>query len=91
MTIDSGEDINEMIDAITRALNHNDLCSVAAAIAPGTTSDLVGVCEHLNERQRAVTYRVFSALDPDDRVWLSDELPAAIAPRLLRGLPEHER
>ena len=34
---------------------------------------------------------LFGALDPDDRVWLLDELPSALASRLLRGLPEIER
>ncbi|MBO1902424.1 magnesium transporter [Leucobacter weissii] len=34
---------------------------------------------------------LFAELDPDDRVWLLDELPALVAQRLLRGLPEHER
>lgn len=34
---------------------------------------------------------VFADLDPDDRVRLLDELPASVAPRLLRGLPVDER
>ena len=34
---------------------------------------------------------IFADLDPDDRVWLLDELPAAIAPKLLHGLSERER
>jgi len=34
---------------------------------------------------------IFAELDPDDRVWLLDELPAQVAPRLLRGLTERER
>jgi magnesium transporter len=34
---------------------------------------------------------LFAELDPDDRVWLIDELPAVVAQRLLRGLPERER
>lgn len=29
--------------------------------------------------------------DPDDRVWLIDELPATVAQRLLQGLPDDER
>ncbi|GAA1985992.1 magnesium transporter [Isoptericola halotolerans] len=35
--------------------------------------------------------RLFMDLDPDDRVPLLDELPAKVAHRLLRGLPQHER
>lgn len=34
---------------------------------------------------------IFSDLDPDDRVWLLDELPAALAPRLLHGLSTSDR
>lgn len=34
---------------------------------------------------------IFADLDPDDRVWLLDELPAALAPRLLQGLSHKER
>ena len=34
---------------------------------------------------------IFADLDPDDRVWLLDELPAALATRLLRDLPADER
>lgn len=34
---------------------------------------------------------IFGDLDPDDRVWLLDELPSALAPRLLQGLSQKER
>lgn len=34
---------------------------------------------------------LFAELDPDDRVWLLDELPAVVAQRLLQGLPPRER
>lgn len=34
---------------------------------------------------------IFAGLDPDDRVWLLDELPASLAPRLLHGLSAKER
>jgi magnesium transporter len=34
---------------------------------------------------------LFAELDPDDRVWLLDELPAVVAQRLLQGLPARER
>lgn len=41
--------------------------------------------------QDAEVATLFAEMDPDDRVWLLDELPASLAPRLLRGLPPHER
>ena len=34
---------------------------------------------------------LFADLDPDDHVWLIDELPATVAQRLLQGLPDDER
>lgn len=34
---------------------------------------------------------LFADLDPDDRVWLLDEVPAVLATRLLRDLPDDER
>lgn len=41
--------------------------------------------------QDAEVATLFAEMDPDDRVWLLDELPASVAPRLLRGLPPRER
>ncbi|MGM7699046.1 magnesium transporter [Microbacterium sp. A84] len=41
--------------------------------------------------QDAEVAALFEEMDPDDRVWLLDELPASVAPRLLRGLSPHER
>ena len=41
--------------------------------------------------QDAEVAAIFTDLDPDDRVWLLDELPAALAPRLLQGLSPKER
>jgi len=41
--------------------------------------------------QDADVAALFAELDPDDRVWLLDELPASVAPRLLRGLSSRER
>lgn len=41
--------------------------------------------------QDAEVAALFAEMDPDDRVWLLDELPASVAPRLLRGLPPRER
>lgn len=34
---------------------------------------------------------IFDELDPDDRVWLLDELPASLASKLLRGLSDEKR
>jgi magnesium transporter len=41
--------------------------------------------------QDAEVATLFAEMDPDDRVWLLDELPSSVAPQLLRGLPAHER
>lgn len=41
--------------------------------------------------QDAEVAALFEEMDPDDRVWLLDELPAGVAPKLLRGLPKRER
>ncbi|PRI11702.1 magnesium transporter [Leucobacter massiliensis] len=55
------------------------------ALPPALQSDLV------HGLQDAEVARLFGELDPDDRTWLLEELPAAIVTRLLRGLPEPER
>ncbi|HMR06887.1 MAG TPA: hypothetical protein PKA88_13980, partial [Polyangiaceae bacterium] len=55
------------------------------ALDPALQSDLV------RGLQDAEVAELFAAMDPDDRVWLLDELPASVAPRLLRGLPARER
>jgi len=54
-------------------------------LSPGLQGDLV---QGLRDVEVAA---IFAGLDPDDRVWLLDELPASLAPRLLRGLPPRER
>ena len=41
--------------------------------------------------QDAEVAAIFAELDPDDRVWLLDELPAGITQRLLHGLSVKER
>lgn len=46
--------------------------------------------ELLQGLQDAEVSQLFAELDPDDRVRLVDELPAALATRLLRNLPDHE-
>ncbi|MBL3686810.1 magnesium transporter [Leucobacter zeae] len=47
--------------------------------------------ELLHALQDAEVSAIFAELDPDDRLWLLDEVPAALATRLLRGLPEEDR
>lgn len=58
---------------------------VFEALSPGTRGDLVGAL------RRAEVTSLFADMDPDDRVWLLDELPASVAPQLLRGLTRQER
>lgn len=45
----------------------------------------------LHGLQDAEVSALFAELDPDDRVWLLDELPAKVAPKLMRGLSAKER
>ena len=65
--------------AKTRAL------AVFEALSPGTRGDLVQALRNVE-----IT-ALFAEMDPDDRVWLLDELPASVAPQLLRGLTRQER
>lgn len=58
---------------------------VFEALTPGARGDLVRALRNVE-----VT-ALFAEMDPDDRVWLLDELPATVAPQLLRGLTRHER
>jgi magnesium transporter len=64
--------------AKTRALE------VFEALSPGTRGDLVQALRNVE-----IT-ALFAEMDPDDRVWLLDELPASVAPQLLRGLTRQE-
>jgi len=124
MTAEHAQDLDDLLDAITRALGRQELTELAAMVSARPTRELVDACERLNERQRAVMYRLlpkqqalevfealpptlqgdllrglqdadvaalFAELDPDDRVWLLDELPSSVARRLLRGLDDRER
>nr|WP_274636312.1 magnesium transporter [Microbacterium bovistercoris] len=68
-----------------RLLSKDRALAVFEALAPGVQADIVG---RLQDSEVAA---VFADMDPDDRVWLLDELPASVAPRLLRGLPVRER
>lgn len=58
---------------------------VFEALEPSLQGELVAAL------QDGEVAALFAELDPDDRVWLMDELPASVAQRLLRGLPEAER
>ncbi|MBK7821035.1 MAG: magnesium transporter [Tessaracoccus sp.] len=68
-----------------RLLPKQRALEVFEALDPALQSDLV------RGLQDAEVAELFAAMDPDDRVWLLDELPASVAPRLLRGLPARER
>ncbi|REJ04030.1 magnesium transporter [Microbacterium bovistercoris] len=68
-----------------RLLAKGRALEVFEALSPGTQGDLVQAL-----RNAEVT-TLFAEMDPDDRVWLLDELPASVAPRLLRGLTRQER
>ncbi|MBX3312414.1 MAG: magnesium transporter [Microbacteriaceae bacterium] len=68
-----------------RLLAKDTALEVFEALAPSLQSDLI------HGLQDAEVASVFASLDPDDRVWLLDELPAALAPRLLQGLTKKER
>ncbi len=72
--------------AITyRLLEKDRAVEVFDDFDPGLQSDLVRAL------QDAEVTAIFAEMDPDDRVWLLDELPSAVAPRLLRDLPPRER
>ncbi|MFE6996681.1 magnesium transporter [Microbacterium sp. NPDC057659] len=70
---------------VYRLLAKGRALEVFEALSPGTQGDLVQAL-----RNAEVT-TLFAEMDPDDRVWLLDELPASVAPRLLRGLTRQER
>lgn len=70
---------------IFRLLAKPRALEVFETFSPGMQSDLVRAL------QDAEVAALFADMDPDDRVWLLDELPSSLAPRLLRGLPPHER
>lgn len=58
---------------------------VFETMPPALQSQLVGAL------QDAEVAAIFAQLEPDDRVWLLDELPASVAPRLLQGLDVAQR
>ena len=83
----------ELVDRLTpedaaivyRLLAKARALDVFEALSPGTRGDLVQAL------RRAEVTTLFAEMDPDDRVWLLDELPASVAPQLLRGLTRQER
>lgn len=70
---------------VYRLLPKSLAIEVFERLSPGLQSDLI---RGLQDSEVAA---IFADLDPDDRVWLLDELPAAVAPRLLHGLSDAER
>ncbi|MCW2288054.1 magnesium transporter [Leucobacter luti] len=70
---------------IYRLLAKDRAAELFELLDPPLQSDL------LHGLQDAEVSQLFADLDHDDRLWLLDEVPAALATRLLRGLPEHER
>lgn len=70
---------------VYRLLPKDRAIEVFELLSPGMQSDLI------HGLQDAEVAAIFADLDPDDRVWLLDELPAALAPRLLHGLTSRER
>ncbi|GAB2529693.1 magnesium transporter [Paramicrobacterium agarici] len=84
--VDVCERLTEKQRAVVfRLLAKQQALEVFEALAPALQSDLVSALRDSDVAS------LFASLDPDDRVWLLDELPAAVAPRLLRGLPDRER
>lgn len=80
------ERLNKNDRAIVYRLLEKDLAlEVFEELSPALQSDLV---DALREGDVA---KHFAELDPDDRVWLLDELPAAVAKRLLSGLETTDR
>lgn len=70
---------------VYRLLPKQQALEVFEALAPALQGEIV---ESLQDTEVAA---LFAELDPDDRVWLLDELPALVARRLLQGLPAGER
>lgn len=80
----------ERLNARERAVVYRLLPKLPAlkvfeALDPSLQSELVAGL------QDGEVAELFAELDPDDRVWLLDELPAVVAKELLRGLPDNER
>lgn len=70
---------------VYRLLSKDRALAVFELLDPSLQGDL------LRGLQDADVVELFVRMDPDDRVWLLDELPATVAPKLLRGLSAQER
>lgn len=70
---------------VFRLLPKESAATVFDLLQPTLQGDL------LHGLQDAEVTQLFTELDPDDRAWLLEEVPAALATRLLRHLPEDER
>lgn len=70
---------------VYRLLSKDRALQVFEGLDPTLQGDLV----HGLQDQDVAS--IFAALEPDDRVWLMDELPATVARRLMEGLPAEER
>lgn len=70
---------------VYRLLSKQQAVEVFEELSPELQGELV------HGLQDADVAALFAEMDPDDRVWLLDELPASVAPRLLRGLSPRER
>lgn len=68
-----------------RLLAKDHALAVFEDFSPRLQGDLI------QSLQDAEVAAIFADLEPDDRVWVLDELPASLAPRLLSGLSERER
>ncbi|WP_217132293.1 magnesium transporter [Leucobacter chinensis] len=68
-----------------RLLQKDRALAVFELLDPALQGDL------LHGLQDSEVAEIFTGLDPDDRVWLLDELPSKVAPRLLKGLSAEER
>ena len=70
---------------VYRLLQKDRALAVFELLDPALQGDL------LHGLQDTEVAELFTEMDPDDRVWLLDELPSTVAPRLLRGLSPQER
>lgn len=70
---------------VYRLLPKDRAIEVFERLSPSLQGDLI---RGLRDAEVAA---IFADLDPDDRVWLLDELPSGLAPRLLHGLSAKER
>ena len=84
--IDLVERLNTRQRAVVyRLLPKQQALDVFESLQPSLQGELV------QGLQDGEVVALFADLDPDDRVWLLDELPATVAQRLLQGLPDDER